>query len=274
MDIDHSDRDAVNRSLIVPIASDRFTIGNGSHQVRAVSAGDASIPATRSYYTFPLQSATGVSGRVVRAKISFFHPSRSFDSPQSSETVSLFAVDCFTPQQLQKLKTPARGNPPREFTAAELNHLDAIFDDLGNGALYGEMTVTPAINGTWQEVVLNEDALCRINDALSRGAQAFSIGGDLTSPNTVAGLVPRGTQERIFRGSGGADSQPTRLQLVFDDSLPAPEACESTFECPATVAPVTHGPLAIFLLSFGLAAIGVFAGGRSYLSAAQPRLSR
>lgn len=257
--LNSSDHAAVNRSIVLRFASEQFKVLGGSYQVRAVSDGRTSRPVTRPYFTFPLQSETPVSGRVVAATVSFFHPSVSLDSPDPTETMSLFSVDCFTPKQLFDLETPAS----KEFTTQELEELDAIFDDLGDGVAYGELTASSANNGSWQEVPLNQDAICQINDALARGAEEFSIGGSLTSiNNSTSSPYPVATLERIFRGSDGLDSSPARLRLLFDDQLPPPEQCATTLRCDSGVAPIIHGPFTPLLLVSGLGMIGVFGQGR------------
>lgn len=248
--INHSDREALNAPDAVSLASNQFRVVGSSYQVRAVSNGQASLPATRPFFIFPLGSAG--RGTVVSAKLRFEHPQISYvDSPDPTETMTFFSIDRFSNNELRAVQTPLRpgtSTPATPFSRADLDNLGAVFDDLGDGTIYGTLTSSAADNGTFQTATLNANARQAISAALAAGRSEFALGGDLTSRNTSSNPHPRGTQERIFRGADGSGSNPpapTQLILEIRDGGAAP-------------APVLGGGLfGVAMLGTGLAGLGL-----------------
>lgn len=232
--IDSTDREALNSPLVVSIASGRFKVVGRSYQVRAISQGEeaGSVAATRPYYIFPLNSARGQAGRVIKATLTFKHPDGSMSGPDDdealdpTETMTFYPIDRFSTQELRDLREPwvPGTQQPATPTQAQLDDLGLIFDDLGDGPSYGTLTASPADNGTTQTVSLNSSAVRALNQAIANRDADFKIGGDLSSGRRPGEGHARGVQERIFRGaddSGGAGFPEIRLTLTFSDA-PAP----------------------------------------------------
>lgn len=256
VEIESSDREAVNNPDLVDLLSSRFKVVGRSYQVRAVSGGaeTGSVSATRPYYAFPLAQAQGQSKPVVRATLTFDHPEISMSGPDGdeaidpTETMAFFSIDNVSLQELRDLPGPSNSNQ------ADINLAKRIFDDLADGTRYGYLTASPANNGQFQTITLNSDALEAINAALAAGNSDFLIGGTLASGRLPGDALPRGVQERIFRGaddSGGANFPDIKLTLTFGDQAPEPAS-----------APVLGGLFGLSLLGTGLGGVGLAARRR------------
>jgi hypothetical protein len=116
------------------------------------------------------------------------NPGNGYDSPDASETLQLY--DVLTP-----IATLTAGG----------SDLTAVYDDLGSGTVFGNVTVTAADNGQVVEIVLNAAALSAL-DAASGGV--FAIGGAVTTLSDP----PAAVRERIFTSS---TIPPITRQLVI-----------------------------------------------------------
>ncbi|MEO0510289.1 MAG: PEP-CTERM sorting domain-containing protein [Verrucomicrobiota bacterium] len=194
-----------------------FFAGYGeAYQVRATGSSGSRAEVTRNFHVFDLSN---LSGTVTSATITFFHPgengqgSTSYDSPDSSETITFFDV----------------GSSSASDIASFTNAL-GVFADLGTGTSYGTLTTDSSVNtlddsGTFQTITLNSDALASIQSSIDLGGD-WLIGGSLTTWQPDGSQLPGGNpnaNERIFRGSTSAafaNLPPTTLTL---DGVVVPE---------------------------------------------------
>ncbi|MFC7048554.1 PEP-CTERM sorting domain-containing protein [Emcibacter nanhaiensis] len=164
----------------------------------------------RSWYAFDLSS---VSGTVTSATITFY-ANGSYYSADSSETLQLNSFE----GDIAALVAGGSG-------------LTGIFDDLGDGDVYGsyEYAASQFSNMVEFTVSLTLDAIADINAAIGGN---FAIGGMLTT------LSDRTDEESIFSSSGITPA--AYLTLV-------------TGEVVETPAPAALGLLGLGLAGFGLA---------------------
>lgn len=188
------------------------------YQVWAAGFGQPSrVEVARSFHIFDL---SGLTGTVTGAEITFFHPgdnglgSTSYDSPDSSETVTFYNVGS---QSISDIDNAA-------------NFAD-VFNDVGSGTTYGTLTADASVNtidatGTFQTITLNANAIADIQAAINAGGD-WAIGGALTTFQTDPSGI--GTaNERVFRGSGPASFPnglpATSLNLIGSVAIPEPSA--------------------------------------------------
>lgn len=245
--IDHNDRQSLFAPGAVRYVGNQFKVPGNSYYVAAINSGGFSRPANRPYFIFDLSSSSAISGRIVGAKIRFFHPSDSYDgNPDPSETMTLHAVDNHSADDLRNLKTPTDPNTgaPRVATPAELGVLGAMFADLGDGAEYGDLVSSSANQGSYQELDLNAAALADLNTARDAGKE-WAVGGNLSTLNlSTTNPHPVRTEEFIFKNSQDTAQGPqpvTQLVLTISDD--------------ATPAPVLGGLFGSSLLGLGLAGL-------------------
>jgi hypothetical protein len=149
----------------------------------------------RSYHIFDL-SSLGPGQVITGATLFITHPSNSYSSPDPTETVRFFDVS--TP--LDDLRLPDESQPN--------SALDAIFDDLGSGSVYGEFVASAASNGTIESITLNAAALADLNAAI--GGE-WALGAALV---TIAQTSPLGVEEQVFKGSETLPGVATTLNLT------------------------------------------------------------
>lgn len=246
--INHSDREAVNNPEYLGNLSGRFKVVGGSYQARAWTNLDGlQDAATRPYFIFPLGSIP--SGTTIsEIKLRIFHPTRSYDSPDPTEDLTFFSIDRATVSQLRALKEPTLPNgDPDTPSASQLAELGRIFKDLGDGTNYGKLVGSPAKNGKYQTVTLNQNAVDDLNRAIREGKSEFALGGDITS--IIKGQVfPQiGQTQRIFKasdGSAGTPKPPTNMILTVEGGGSTP-------------APVLGGAFGVILLGTGLGGVGL-----------------
>lgn len=198
-------------SLSAPASATMIdAIDNGRYSATGqYTAGDSQILTGRlfgqEYRSFFVFDLSGISGTVVGAEVTFLGDIGYYDSSDPSETIGLY--DVLTPTATLT-DTHASGEPAPNDLAP------GIFDDLGQGTLYGSGTLaqpsgtiaTPAFS-----VVLNPAALADLNAALgadialgaalmtwSGAASEYIWGGralpaaslDLTFAETTSAAVP------------------------------------------------------------------------------------
>lgn len=141
----------------------------------------------RNYFVFDLSS---ISHQVTGAKLRIFSNFDSFPcdhrgdigcgyaSDDASETLTFVDV-----QSVDALMSP---NPGDE---------QAIFNDLGEGEVYGDISFTRDDVDLWLEIELTSAALTAIN----QGNGLWAIGGHVTSLSAPDGL-PFNKEERLFIG--------------------------------------------------------------------------
>lgn len=253
VELDSTHREAVNNPDLVDLLSKRFKVVGRSYQVRAVNGGVArgSVSATRPVYGFSLDQAQGQNGKVVSATLTFKHPEISIFGPDGDEALdptermAFNSVEDFSLQELDNLPGPSSTDP------TDIALCKRIFDDLGDGVRYGYLKASTANNGKFQTVRLNSDAVNALNAAIDSGKQEFSIGGTLISGRKPGNGLPRGVQERIFRGaddSSGAGYPEIKLTLTFAQEAPP--------------APALGGIFGLSLLGTGLGGVGLAARRR------------
>jgi hypothetical protein len=154
--------------------------------------GASSGQVLRNYFVFDLTYVTGITS----AQLRLFRPGDSRLGSDPSETYVLYAV-----QQ----------NPAVLGTQAGV----AIYDDLGSGTVYAEITLpTPNFFGnSFVTIDLNAEALAAIQ---SSSGGLFAIGGAVTTLRTPT--VQFGS-EGLFGGSFGTAAQ----LLVNGQTVPTPE---------------------------------------------------
>lgn len=135
---------------------------------------------TRSFFVFDLPTS---ASSAIGASLRLYNPAFGYDSPDSSETFSLFEVT----SDLDQLMSGAGGL--------------AAFQDLGDGALLGSVDLTPSNNDGWITISLSPALLSQ----LQGGAGRIALGGALTS------LDPSNTfwNELVFAFSDSAEHAPT-----------------------------------------------------------------
>jgi len=163
------------------------------------------------YFVFDLTSIA--SETVVSATLRLFEPAvdlptiyaDGYDSPDPSETYEVVQVI-----------TPAAALIPSGFLATP------IYDDLGDGTVFGTRAISAADNGTNVDVVLNAAAVSAIDSAVG----LFALGGHITT-------LTRGFDSEFAFGSTSAAS----LRQLVIETTAVPE--------PASGALVSLGLLAI-----------------------------
>ncbi|MEM9111388.1 MAG: PEP-CTERM sorting domain-containing protein [Planctomycetota bacterium] len=153
----------------------------------------------RNYHIFDLSS---LSGTATSATISFFHPdgavgTTSYNSPDPTETMTLYEV-----------------TTDSSVIESQPGAFEPIFNDLGDGTVFGELTASSANDGAYQTITLNAAALAAIQDAIDNDTD-WVVGGALSTIQFDPDLLPGGNpleNERIFRGSAG-ESSPTILTI-------------------------------------------------------------
>lgn len=175
-----------------------------NYQIRALNSGIFQVPPTlgtpfeneRNYHSFDL---TDVTGTIETATLRIWVEPASYDSSAPSETVELFSVST----------TAAVLANPTDLES------QSVFADLGSGTSYGDFLVTSANDGSYLEVVLNEDAITDLNTAIGG---FWSVGGALT---TIDGTYNTGLiSERVFQSEAGVGRF---AQLVLDGQNVVPE---------------------------------------------------
>lgn len=197
--LQHMHRGAFNSPEIVQLLGQPWKVVGNSYQVRSIGDGAAPIQASRSYFSFDLSN---VEGAITSAELRISHPSSSYDSPDSSETVELFDVGT----SLDLLQNPNQSQG--------LALLASIFDDLGTGASFGSFVTALSDNGSIESIALNAAALGSLTSAASAGS-TWSVGLSLTSGN----VSNFGQFERVFRASddtGGSPQPATELVLTIE----------------------------------------------------------
>lgn len=249
--LNHSDREAVNNPEYLGNLAGRFKVVGGSYQARAwTNLEGLQDSATRPYFIFPL--ATIPSGTTVsEIKLRIFHPTRSYDSPDPTEDLTFFSIDRATVSQMRALKEPTLPNGDADTpSASQLAELGRIFKDLGDGTNYGKLVGSPANNGKYQTVTLNQNAVDDLNRAIREGKTEFALGGDITSITRGQVFPQRGQSQRIFRASGdssaGTPKPPTNMILTVEGGGSG-----------STPAPVLGGAFGVILLGTGLGGVGL-----------------
>jgi len=175
-----------------------WIFGDGSHGAANNNyvAGQGLNPTLaefHNYATFTLGAATPT---IIGAELRLFNPASGYNSPDPSETYTLFDVSA----------TPAALDTTR--LAGDATGI-LIHADLGSGTVYGSRVVSAADNGTNVAITLNADAIAALNAAIG---STISFGGALT---TLAGTAT----QFIFGASSGALGT---VQLVLQ-TVPDPD---------------------------------------------------
>ena len=146
----------------------------------------------RSFFTFDLAGVTGpiTSARLLLRNVAFL--GSPYNSPDPTETFSLF--DVLTP------------------TAALTNGTGGVaaFNDLGTGVDYGTRVISPADNGQLVMVELNGDGVAALNAAAGAGG-TFALGGALA---TIDGAVGNRLTQSVFTGTTGASTVSLEFEVA------------------------------------------------------------
>ncbi|MEM9176174.1 MAG: hypothetical protein AAGC67_13180, partial [Myxococcota bacterium] len=152
----------------------------------------------RNYHIFDL-SSVAPGQTILSAELRLTHPTGSYVSSNGdpTELVRFFDISTST----SDLRSPDETQPN--------SVLDAIFDDLGSGSVYGEFLASPSSDGTVESITLTADAIADLNAAI--GGE-WAIGGAL---QTIDEAVPFGAEEQVFKRSETIPDIPSQLVLTF-----------------------------------------------------------
>lgn len=163
-----------------------------------VGAGNGTL-----YHNFFVFDLTSVTGLVVSASLELYNPDnalpslKGYISPDATETYTLYDVS--TPiATVQASNVGAAGQ--------------AVYNDLGSGVDFGQLTVSAADNGSIVSIVLNAAGLGALNAAV--GGQ-FALGGALT---TLGGA----DTEYVFGFSVALDNPDVRRLMIATRAVPEP----------------------------------------------------
>ena len=163
-----------------------------------VGAGNGTL-----YHNFFVFDLTSVTGLVVSASLELYNPDnilpalKGYISPDATESYTLYDVS--TPiATVQASNVGAAGQ--------------AVYNDLGSGVDFGQMTVSAADNGSIVSIVLNAAGLDALNAAL--GGQ-FALGGALT---TLGGA----DTEYVFGFSVALGNPDVRRLVIETSAVPEP----------------------------------------------------
>lgn len=178
---------AVNRGWYTNTGTHNGVSSNNNYFV-----GVASGEVFRNYFVFDLTYVTGVTGS---AQLRIFRPGDSNLSADASETYVLYAVQ----------------NP----AALGLQTGVSIYDDLGSGTVYAEITVpTPTFFGPdFLLIDLNAEAVAAIQNS---SGGLFAIGGAIT---TLRNPTIQVGHEGLFAASFANSTQ----LLINGQTIPTPE---------------------------------------------------
>lgn len=219
---DGENRGSFNVPLVVTSMNDRWKVQEGSYQVRALGTNFSTVDVTRNYHIFNIP-ALDIKEIVTSVSLTVPHSKNSYDSPHETETYELFDIDSanFDAIRVKSTLTDER----------DLEILETIFADLGEGVSYGTVTSSLSDNSTYQTTIgsFTQALLDGLTAVGQNGGGDFGMGGSIIS-NTETGF---GIAERIYRGTSNFDNL-------------------STLEITTTVVPV---PAAAWL--FGTALLGL-----------------
>lgn len=208
--LDHTGRGAyVVSGAPTGTAPDGFrasaTPGSGDNfLVRGLNSGfpgvGPPVETERNYHTFDL---SGLSGSVSGATLRIWADVGAYDSSAPFETVELYEVTTAVSVINDPLSDPV--------AAA------GVFDDLGDGLLYGSADVTAADDGSYVDFALNGDAIAALNAAV--GVGSWAAGGVLA---TLDGTYGGPLSERIFKNDSSTSSEPPALLVLTGTVVPEP----------------------------------------------------
>lgn len=195
--LDHVDRGSFNSPFA---AAGQWKVGEGNYRLKSTSSGIVGLPGpsvwistSRNYFTFNIEN---VPGPVTSGQLKVYHPRKgdfpmvnanSYSSSDPTETVNFYGLDnpSVTPALLQ--------NPER----ASFSNVNAIFQDLGDGSIFGTFEASAALVGTISTIELTQAGIDSLNAAIDADQTRWSIGGALQTGTQT----PSGNFEEVFRGS-------------------------------------------------------------------------
>jgi hypothetical protein len=182
--------DIVAESTINAIDSG-WIFGDGSHTAANNNyvAGQGLNPTLAEFHDYATFTLAASTPTIIGAELRLFNPSTGYNSPDPTETYTLFDVSA-SPAALDTTRLPG------DATGI------AIHADLGSGTIFGSRVVSASDNNTTVAITLNAAALAALNAAIG---STISFGGALTS---LAGTAT----QFIFGGTSGA---PGTVQLVL-----------------------------------------------------------
>ncbi|MGJ8695907.1 MAG: PEP-CTERM sorting domain-containing protein [Verrucomicrobiaceae bacterium] len=140
----------------------------------------------RNYFTFDL---SGLVGTVQSATLTLDLPQNGFSSPTGSEAFGLSGASAIS------------GN---------ISNGASVFDDLGDGPLYGVSLIDSSSQGGTVSITLNSDFLAAANS----GASTLTIGGSLLS----LGNDPNISEYAFAFSDANQANTPVTLSMVVDVS--------------------------------------------------------
>lgn len=148
---------------------------------------------TRAFFVFDVPS---FSDSLLSASLRIYNPVFGYDSPDASETVTLFSYEGSVASLLDGTADVAG------------------YNDLGEGTVFGSALLTSASDGTWVEFTLTDAFL----GAIAPTGGRIVLGASLTSldPTNVT------SNELVFGFSDGAIN-PAELSLTTGSLTPVPE---------------------------------------------------
>ena len=226
--------------LLIPAAASQAAIidasdsgwhsdaGNHTTSNENYNAGWNNDTAFRNFFVFDL---SGFAGTINSATLRAYNP--DVCEPDCSYTGGYDSADATETYELREILLPAS-------TVAAPSVLNtAVYNDLGDGAVFGSVTVGAASNGQFIDVVLNAAGIAYLQNFVGVG-QAV-LGGQLNSLASV-----NGTEEIVWGVTDPPNQNqgsPYARQLYLNQPVPEP----------GTAA----------LLALGLVALGARRTGRS-----------
>ena len=185
--LDASDTGWYNLTGIQQPRVDNYLVGDPT--------SDLASAEFRNFFVFDLSA---LSGTFSSALLRVWNPSLAaggdtdgFGSPDPTETYELHEVSTSVVSLLDR----SGGT--------------SVFDDLGDGAVFGSYTASLADNGTFVEILLNGAGLAALNDHV---AGFFALGGAISTLNNDTT-----DSERLFAASGSIQGgvPPSRVSVVL-----------------------------------------------------------
>jgi Ca2+-binding RTX toxin-like protein/methionine-rich copper-binding protein CopC len=152
--------------------------------------------------------AGDLEGVVMRNWMTFSLP--TFTAPVASaqlqiKTYEYKSADTNETYELRDVTTPVS-----DLTAGG-SGLTSIYNDLGDGTVYGSRDFTSADQNQTVTIDLNSDLVSAIN---AKSGQAFALGGQISTLDTT------GNQQSVYGYSGGGPAADVQLLVTYDETAP------------------------------------------------------
>ena len=152
------------------------------------------LPSPGEFHNFFVFDLSGITLPILSAQLRLFHPTNGYNSPDPSETYTLFDV-----------------STPIPTLVAGGTGLTGVFADLGSGVSYGSGVFSAADVNSIVPIGLNAAALADLNGA---AGGLFALGGAVTSLRPNPGPFPTPVTESVFGSASAANPRHLVLTLI------------------------------------------------------------